>query len=161
MIALLIALAAAPAPAEGQATLQSCEMTPNGWICHYTMPPVTLVGAPEGQTPAGPPPATVPAPIVVPPTMVAPPPTSDAEKAEAARQARLIARCADAPWYAPCLPGERKEAVRLRDLATASAALRGKVTSLLSENKCNEAVKVALAGGDMALAREARAFCTP
>lgn len=163
MIALLIALAAAPAPApaEGQATLQACEMTDKGWICHYTMPPVTLVGTPDGQTPTSTPPPTVPAPIVVPPTIVAPPPTSDAEKAEAVRQARLIARCADAPWYAPCLPGERKEAVRLRELATASAALRGKVTGLLSENKCSEAVKVALAGGDMALAREARAFCAP
>lgn len=159
MIALLIALAAAPAPVEAQATLQSCEMTSTGWVCHYTMPPVTLVGTPDGVTPGSQPPSTVATPIIVPPTIVASPSTSEAEKAEAARQTRLIARCANASWYAPCLPGERKEARRLQDLATASAALRGKVTSLLSENKCSEAVKVALAGGDMALAREARAFC--
>lgn len=159
MIALLIALAAAPAPVEGQATLQSCEMTPGGWVCHYSMPPVTLIGTPDGQTSASQPPQTVAAPIVVPPTIVSPPPSTEAEKAEAARQARLIARCANASWYAPCLPGERKEARRLQDLATINAVLRGKVTGLLSENKCSEAVKVALAGGDMALAREARAFC--
>lgn len=151
MIALLLALAAEPAAVEGQATLQSCEMTPSGWVCHYKVPPVTLIGAPDAR-----PPAAVPPPMVA-----AVAPTDDAGKAEAARQARLIARCADAAWFAPCLPGERREARRLQDLAVASAALRGKVTGLLSENKCGEAVKVALAGGDMALAREARAFCAP
>jgi hypothetical protein len=40
------------------------------------------------------------------------------------------------------------------------AALRTRVTGLLSEAKCDEAVKTALAGGDLPLAREARDFCT-
>ena len=151
MIALLIALAAAPVPEAGQATLQSCEMTSGGWVCHYKMPPVTLVGAADGAAPV----------IVPPPTLPPAAPIDEVGKAEAVRQAKLIARCAEAAWYAPCLPGERREARRLRDLAAASAALRAKVTGLLSENKCSEAVKVALAGGDMVLAREARAFCTP
>ena len=48
MITLLIALAAAPVPVEGQATLQSCEMTAGGWVCHYSMPPVTLIGTTFG-----------------------------------------------------------------------------------------------------------------
>jgi hypothetical protein len=161
MITLLIALAAAPAPVEGQATLQSCEMTASGWVCHYSMPPVTLIGTPDGQQPGTVAPPSVPTAIVVPPPIVAPQPATEADKAEAARRSRLIARCADAGWFAACLPGERREARRLRDEAEANAALRTKVTGLLSENKCTEAVKVALAGGDMALAREARAFCNP
>ena len=36
---------------EAEATLQSCEMTPDGWVCRYRMPAVTLVGAAEGQPP--------------------------------------------------------------------------------------------------------------
>lgn len=152
MIVLLLALAAAPgAPAaqEGQAALQSCEMTPGGWICHYKMPPVTLMGTPDTSPPTS----------VSPPPMPLVAPVSEADRAEAARRARLIAKCADATWLSICLPGERREARRLRDEAAVRAALRGKVTGLLSENRCDEAVKTALAGGDMDLAREARAFC--
>ena len=54
IISLLLALAGA-APPEGQhATLQACEMTPGGWVCRYTIPAVTLMGA------ANAPPPTVP-----------------------------------------------------------------------------------------------------
>lgn len=163
MIALLLALAAAPgtpaAPAaqEGQAALQSCEMTPGGWICHYKMPPVTLVGTPD-TTPPGtvsPPPITVTPPMPMPAVA----PTSEADRVEAARQARLIARCADADWKSLCLPGQRREARALKEAALVKAALRTRVTGLLGENKCDEAVKAALDGGDLDLAREARAFC--
>lgn len=164
MIALLLALAAAPGapaeagPQEGQATLQSCEMTPGGWICHYKMPPVTLVGTPD-TTPPGtvaPPPITVTPP---PPPMPAVAPVSEPDRAEAARQARLIARCADADWKSLCLPGQRREARALKEAALVKAALRSRVTGLLGGNKCAEAVKAALDGGDLDLAREARAFC--
>ncbi|MDP1630786.1 MAG: hypothetical protein Q8L66_05140 [Caulobacter sp.] len=154
MFMLLLALAGSPgAAAEAQATLQSCEMTPTGWVCHYKMPAVTVIESPDGRaTVAGPPPP-VPAGL----------PTVESEKAEAEaiRQARLIARCADASWLSLCLPADRREARRLRDLETTRTALRGKVTKLLSEARCDEAVKAALAGGDLALAREARGFCAP
>lgn len=149
MILLLLALADGPASQEGQATLQSCEMTASGWVCHYKMPPVTLLGTPDSAPPVivSRPPETVEAPV------------GGVGKAEAARQARLIANCADASWLSLCLPGDRREARRLRDEANARAALRAKVTGLLAEDRCAEAVKTALTGGDMDLAREARAFC--
>lgn len=155
MISLLLALAAA-LPAEGEhATLESCEMTGGGWVCHYTIPAVTLVGAANA-----PPPQITLAPAPIPPATV-PVPASTASAAEAARQARLIANCADAGWMSLCLPKDRREARRLKDVATANALLRTQVTHLLSENKCSEAVKSALLAGDLTLAREARAFCTP
>ena len=150
MIMLLLALLAdAPAAPEAQATLQSCEMTPNGWVCHYAMPSVTLLVSPDKTIPISP----------TPPTLAVPAPTSEVDKAEAARQARLIARCAEATWKSLCLPGDRREAKRLKEEAAKRDALRGQVTTLLSEKKCDEAVKVALAAGDLPLAREARAFC--
>jgi len=150
MLLLLLALMAdAPATQEAQATLQSCEMTPNGWVCHYAMPSVTLLVSPDKTIPISP----------TPPTLAVPAPASEVDKAEAARQARLIARCAEATWRSLCLPGDRREAKRLKEEAAKREALRGQVTTLLSEKKCEEAVKVALAAGDLPLAREARAFC--
>ena len=153
---LLLALAGAATAEDGQATLQSCEMTPSGWVCHYKMPPVTLVGTPDGTA------QVITTPPVMPAVLPAPPLTlPEVDKAEESRQARLIARCADASWLALCLPGDRREARRLRDEANANAALKSRVTGLLSEGKCAEAVKVALAGDDLALARQARTFCAP
>lgn len=154
MIALLLALAAEPATAESQATLQSCDMTPSGWVCHYQMPSVTLLVSPDGKAPVT---ATPAQPAV---TLPAVPPVSEVEKAETARQARLVAKCADADWLSLCLPADRREARRLRDEMATRAALRTKVTGLLSESKCEDAIKTALAGGDLPLAREARDFCT-
>lgn len=153
---LLLALAdGPPAAQEGQAALQSCEMTPSGWVCTYKMPPITLVGTPETK-----PPQTVPSPGVAPQrAFPAVPVRTEAEVAEENRRTRLIAKCADAGWLSICLPGERREAKRLKAEAEVSAALRGKVTGLLAENRCDDAVKTALAGGDLPLAREARAFC--
>jgi len=160
MLLLLIALlqTAEPSPQETKATLQSCETTEKGWVCHYQIPQATIVRPldPAPPTTMAPPsssaePAPRPAPAVAPVE----------NRAEAARQTRLIARCADAKWYSPCLPGERKEAQILRDAALNAAALRGQVTTLLSEKRCDDAVKAALEGGDLALAREAREFCAP
>lgn len=164
MISLLLAIGlgqvpdAAPASQEAQATLQSCEMTPAGWVCNYRMPAVILRGAPpESVIMTDPPAITVP----VPSTVSSSPPPPGISPAEADRQARLIARCADASWLSLCLPGDRREARILRDAANARAALRSEVTQLLSENKCDEAVRAALAGADMTLAWEARNFCAP
>ncbi|WP_297508816.1 hypothetical protein [uncultured Caulobacter sp.] len=176
MSLLLIALLQASAPVqETRATLQSCETTDKGWVCHYQVPAATIVRPLEGppatitlpSTSAAPPPAGYQA-ATAPPVDAAPeiPPPSDKpretasiDRRETARQTRLIARCADAKWYSPCLPGERKEARLLRDAAASAAELKGKVTMLLSEKRCDDAVKAALEGGDLALAREAREFC--
>ncbi len=155
MISLLLALAGAPAAQGETATLQSCEMTPSGWVCQYRIPAVTVIETVEGAPtirpliPPAPPPATTPAPA------------PDRSAVETSRQARLIARCADATWKSLCLPGDRAEARRLRAATQARQTLRAEVTKLLSEGKCPEAVKAALAGADLDLAREARSFCTP
>ncbi len=152
MLLLLLAVLQAAAPAqESKATLQSCETTEKGWVCHYQVPAGTIV------TPIDPGPAETPAAdVALPPRPAA---VASVDNKEASRQTRLIARCADAKWYSPCLPGEREEARVLREAALNAATLRSKVTTLLSEQRCDEAVKVALAGGDLPLAREAREFC--
>ncbi len=165
MISLLLALSlaqapdAVPAPSgpqEVRAPLQSCEMTPSGWLCSYQMPAVILRGVPPGTVVLTEPPVSPVSGAPMVPTLV---PPVEINSAEADRQARLIARCADASWMSLCLPGDRREARILRDAANARAALRGEVTLLLSENKCDEAVRAALAGADMTLAWEARTFC--
>lgn len=147
MLLLLIALAETPPAGSAKATLEGCEMTQTGWVCHYRMPPVTIIES-------GLPPVTV-----APPPAAVSPAVGEAEKAEAARKAKLIARCADAGWMSLCLPAERREARRLREEAQAAAALRGRVAGLIADDKCDEAVKAALAAGDLVLAREARDFC--
>lgn len=166
MISLLLALGLTqvpdvpPASQEARATLQSCEMTPSGWVCNYQMPAVILRGAPPGAVVMTDPPAIA---VPVPPSVTTVAPPAEISSAEADRQARLIARCADASWLSLCLPDDRREARTLRDAAIARAALRGEVTRLLSENRCDEAVRAALAGGDMNLAWEVRNlnFCAP
>lgn len=150
MMILMLALTATPVVQQERSPLQAqaCEMTPTGWVCHYQMPSVTIQGPSSGSVVVTGSPPT-PAQTLVPETSTA----------EADRQARLIARCADASWLSLCLPGDRREARILQEAANARAALSGEVTRLLSENRCNEAVRVALAGGDLALARNARDFC--
>ncbi|MCY1648440.1 hypothetical protein OVA11_15630 [Caulobacter sp. SL161] len=161
MLLLMLALLQASAPSEeARATLQSCQTTDKGWVCHYQMPTEMTVKPLEGQPPVVAPPATV---ELAPAASAKPPPEKPVSEkpADPSRQTRLIARCGDAKWYSACLPGERKEAQMLKEAAARSDALRGKVTGLLSENRCDEAVKAALEGGDLSLAREARAFCAP
>ena len=161
MISLLLALnlgqvpEAAPATQEVQATLQDCEMTPAGWVCIYRMPAVILRGAPpESIVVTDQTAISVPVPRTVP---ASPPP--EISTAEADRRARLIARCADASWLSLCLPGDRREARILREAADARAALRAEVMQLLSEDRCEDARRVALAGGDLTLAWEVHNFC--
>lgn len=136
-------------PAQPTAVTASCSMTPEGYLCRFPALPV--------------PDNAMAVPMSVAPAETRPVELSSGrtpeEVAEAQRQERLINRCADAPWYSLCLPEDRREARRLRDAAVVRAALRGEVTRLLSEQKCEDAVRAALAGGDMALAREARDFC--
>ncbi len=166
MISLLFALGlgqvpdAAPASQEAQATLQSCEMTQAGWVCNYRMPAVILRGAPPETVIMTDPPAIA---VPVPPTVSPPVAPPEITSTEADRQARLIARCADASWLSLCLPDDRREARALRDAAVVRAALRREVYQLLSENRCDEAMRTALAGADMTLVWEVRNLnvCAP
>ncbi|MBP8062635.1 MAG: hypothetical protein KAY29_02085 [Brevundimonas sp.] len=160
MIALLLALSLGQTPGgavvsqpplDPQETRMPCESTPEGWVCR--MPPVILRPSSSGAVVmTGPAATSAPLPSTVP--ALAPP--AEVSSAEADRQARLIARCADASWLSLCLPDDRREARALRDAANVRAALRSDVTRLLSEGKCDEAVRAALAGADMALAWEVR-----
>ncbi|ATC32364.1 hypothetical protein CA606_08365 [Caulobacter vibrioides] len=166
MLLLMLALLQASAPSEeARATLQSCQTTDKGWVCHYQMPTEMTVKPLEGQPPVVAPPASVELAPAASAKPTAEKPVSEKSVSEKpvdlSRQTRLIARCGDAKWYSACLPGERKEAQLLKEAAAKSEALRGKVTGLLSENRCDDAVKAALEGGDLPLAREARAFCAP
>jgi len=77
------------------------------------------------------------------------------------RESQLVSRCADAGWMSLCLPDDRREARILRDKQTAYLAVRREVTRLLGEERCDTAVRTALDGGYLALARETRDYCTP
>jgi hypothetical protein len=166
MISLLLAIglgqvpegATVSRPPDSREVNLPCESTPQGWVCR--MPPVILRPSPSGAVVMTDPQAGS-APVQAPVPALAPP--AELSSAEANRQARLIARCADASWLSLCLPDDRREARALRDAANVRAALRTDVTRLLSEGKCDEAVRVALAGADMALAWEVRNmnFCAP
>jgi hypothetical protein len=151
MMTVIVTLVAGSLPQSEQAMLRSCEMTPDGWICVYRIPPITAV--PERGSAV-----TEAAPEM---RMAAPPenPSPPALDPVALEESRLIRRCAEASWLSLCTPGERRQARLLRDAANVRAALRRDVTRLLSEQQCEAAVRTALRGGDLELAREARAFC--
>jgi hypothetical protein len=140
-LAMTLALLAQDSPA----VLQSCVFEDTGWVCRYR----TEESAVE----------------LVPPAAVAtrlPDPKPRPESAltkEELRQSRLIRRCADASWMSLCTPGDRKEAKALKEAAEARATLRLKVTTLVADGRCPDAVGAALQGGDLALAREIREFC--
>ena len=157
MISLLLAISlgqvpdVAPVSPGPQEVRVPCESTPAGWVCK--MPAMILRPSPPGSAVITDAPAIS---VPVPPTAPTLAPPVEISSAEANRQARLIARCADASWLSLCLPDDRREARILRDAAIARAALRVEVSRLLSESRCDEAVRAALAGGDMALASEVR-----
>jgi hypothetical protein len=139
-LAMTLALLAQDSPA----TLQSCVFENTGWVCRYR--------------------AEESAVELVPPTVARrlPDPRSKPDAVltrEEARQAKLIRRCADASWVSLCTPGDRKEARELKAAAEARTTLRLKVTTLVAEGRCPDAVGAALQGGDLALAREIREFC--
>jgi len=153
MTTLLMALVAGSVPQSEQAMLRACEMTPEGWVCVYRIPPITAVPERGSTVPDTAPEMRMAAPALN------PSPVAPAADAIALEESRLIRRCAEASWLSLCTPGERRQARLLRDAADSRAALRRTVTGLLGEQQCNAAVRTALLGGDLALAREARAFC--
>ena len=170
MIGLILALAiAAPAPATQavQATLQSCAMEQGRWVCRYQVPDVEIIPftgdaselGPTSRT--GPAPSTVTgeSPIEAAPTTVAIAIASSEVGILTEREARLVARCADAGWMSLCLPDDRRAARSLRDRQVAYQSVQRAVTGLLAEDRCDDAIKAALDGGYLGLAREARDFC--
>ena len=162
----LLAQEAAPSAQEGsEATLQSCELEAEGWVCRYRVPDSFYRAAPAPSLAAAPAPPTASAPAPSAPSLpsaarpVAPDGAGSETDPERARQARLIRRCADASWLSLCTPGDRREAKALKDAAEAREALRLKVTNLAADGACEDAVRTALESGDLDLAREIRAFC--
>ncbi len=75
------------------------------------------------------------------------------------REAQLVSRCADAGWVSLCLPDDRRAARTLRDKQEAYLAVRREVTRLLGDDNCDAAVRAALDGGYLGLARETRDYC--
>ena len=170
-----------------QATLQSCALENGRYVCRYAVPDIVIVpvpgtdivadapaivlggrSGPEAASPETLPPAPIvtepAAPPVSPP--VAPPVVADPGPIQpidtgvlTEREARLVSRCADAGWVSLCLPDDRRAARSLRDKQDAYLAVRRQVTRLLSDENCDAAVKAALDGGYLALARETRDYC--
>ena len=165
-----------------QASLQSCALENGRYVCRYAVPdilivpvpgtnivadaPATVLGsAPSVETETVPPEALIPVPVA---------PTTSAPAAPAAeagpilpidsgvlteREAQLVTRCADAGWMSLCLPDDRRAARTLRERQDAYQAVRLEVARLLGQQKCDLAVKTALDGGYMGLARETRDYC--
>ena len=184
MISLMFALLAGPMPAAAdqavQATLQSCAMEGGRWVCRYAVPDIEIVPIPGSDIVTDAPAAVLgaaatveaPSPGTVPPTTVtepaAPPLAAPVDPGPvrpidngvlSEREARLVSRCADAGWMSLCLPDDRRAARSLRDKQDAYLAVRREVTRLLSDDHCDAAVKAALDGGYLALARETRDYC--
>ena len=174
-------------PQAVQATLQSCALENGRYVCRYAVPDIVIVPVPgtdivadapaivlgSGSGPVAASPETLPpapavtepaAPAVSPP--VAPPVVADPGPIQpidtgvlTEREAQLVSRCADAGWMSLCLPDDRRAARSLRDKQIAYLAVRREVTRLLSDDNCDAAVKAALDGGYLALARETRDYC--
>lgn len=182
MISLMFTLLAGPMPAAAdqavQATLQSCSMEGGRWVCRYAVPDIEIVPIPGsdivtdapaailGATVNAPSPETLPSTTVTEPA--GPPPAAPGDPGPvrpidtgvlSERESRLVSRCADAGWISLCLPDDRRAARSLRDKQDAYLAVRREVTRLLSEDHCDAAVKAALDGGYLALARETRDYC--
>ena len=184
MISLMFALLAVPAMVETQAvqaTLQSCALESGRYVCRYAVPDIVIVPIPGSdivtEAPAAilgaaltveaPSPGTMPpAPTVTEPS--APPVAAPVDPGPvraidtgvlSEREARLVSRCADAGWMSLCLPDDRRAARSLRDKQDAYLAVRREVTRRLSDDNCEAAVKAALDGGYLGLARETRDYC--
>lgn len=175
-------------PQAVQATLQSCALERGRYVCRYAVPDIVIVPVPGTDIVADAPavvlggdteleaasPETLPlTPAVAEPVA---PPVSPAGAPRAAadpgpvrpidsgvlteREAQLVSRCADAGWVSLCLPDDRRAARTLRDKQDAYLAVRREVTRLLGDDDCDAAVKAALDGGYLALARETRDYCS-
>lgn len=184
MISLMLTLLAGPMPAAAdqavQATLQSCAMEGGRWVCRYAVPDIEIVPIPgsdivtdapaivlgSGSGPDAASPETLPSTTVTEPAgppLAAPGDPGPVRPIDTGvlseRESRLVSRCADAGWISLCLPDDRRAARSLRDKQEAYLAVRREVTRLLSEDRCDAAVKAALDGGYLALARETRDYC--
>jgi len=168
MIALMLALYAgvsSPGPQAVQATLQSCAMEQDRWVCRYQVPNIEIIpftgdaAALEPTARLGGTPTTPPSDTTGDETggVEAPAPAEPGILTE--REARLVARCADAGWMSLCLPDDRRAARSLRERQSAYQTVQRSVTSLLAEDRCEDAIKAALDGGYLGLARQARDFC--
>lgn len=174
-------------PQAVQATLQSCALENGRYVCRYAVPDIVIVpvpgtdivadapavvlgsgSGPEAASPETLPPApavTEPAapaisPPVVPAVVADPGPIQPIDTGVLTeRESQLVSRCADAGWMSLCLPDDRRAARTLRDKQDAYLAVRREVTQLLSDDDCDAAVKAALDGGYLGLARETRDYC--
>ena len=115
--------------------------------------PTTMV-----TEPAAPPAAPPVAPTVTPTVEAGPIRPIDAGVLTE-RESQLVSRCADAGWMSLCLPDDRRAARSLRDKEAAYLAVRREVARLLGEEDCDAAVRAALDGGYLGLARETRDYC--
>ncbi len=173
MLALFVMPAAEAAPQAVQATLQSCSMEGGRWVCRYAVPDIEIVPIPGSDIVADAPASILgDAPTVdtpMPPTLMVPAPGSAIADSGPVRpidagvlterEARLVARCADAGWMSLCLPDDRRAARSLKEKQDAYLAVRREVTRLLGRDRCEAAVRAALDGGYLALARETRDYC--
>ncbi len=181
MLGLMLVLLTAPAieasPQAVSATLQSCAMEGGRWVCRYAVPDIEIVPIPDSNIVADAPAAVLgdapsvdtvtPDGPIEPPVVDAPPPAPVTARAAlptdagvlTEREAGLVARCADAGWVSLCLPADRRAARALQEQQTAYLAVRREVTRLLGRDRCEAAVRTALDGGYLALARETRDYC--
>lgn len=166
MIGLMLALMVAPpAPQAVQATLQSCAMEQDRWVCRYQVPNIEIIpftgDASELELTTRSGPSTTPVTGEAPPTVAVA--AIDAPGSETGilseRESRLVARCADAGWMSLCLPDDRRAARSLRDRQVAYETVQRSVTGMLAEDRCDDAIRTALDGGYLGLARQARDFC--
>lgn len=189
MFALLASPMTVPTGQAVSATLQSCAMEGGRWVCRYAVPDIEIVpipgrdivanapasvlgAAPSVEASVAPPSSITMTPVngaptspavtttVAPPNMIDPGlvrPIDAGVLTE--REAQLVARCADAGWMSLCLPDDRRAARTLRDKQETYQAVRRDVTRLLGESRCDAAVRSALDGGYLSLARETRDYC--
>lgn len=185
----LLAGPALVGPQAVQAEFQACALEGGRYVCRYVVPDIVIVPVPgtniTADAPASvlgsassadgvatAPPTAVPAlpleaaPITTPPATAPVAVTADPGPIRpidtgvlTEREARLVSRCADAGWMSLCLPDDRRAARSLSDKQDAYLAVRREVTRLLSEDRCDAAVKAALDGGYLGLARETRDYC--
>lgn len=87
---------------------------------------------------------------------------ASARAAEQERELGYIPDCAGRMWLlAGCSRRQHDDAVAGLARRDALSTLRTAVTQKLADGDCPGAVRMALEGGDMSLAREAREFCSP
>ena len=148
MITLMLVLIGGTAPQNTEAVLQSCEVEAGRWICRYQVPATDVIRGVETLDQGA-----------APSTRLVPVPLESDSLTES--ESALVRRCAEASWFSLCLPADRRTARALRATADARDNLRRTVTRLLSEDRCADAIRTALEGGDLTLARQAREFCAP